>query len=146
MQQAKILVAACGIQSPDKGSNPGSLHWECIVLATGPPRNALLCCYSKLSHVTRAPFLLVLHTRKLRLKNRLLQAGRWQESQVPHSCGCSPAAQAPTVKCELDFALEAVESRATGKPGFLKAGVTSGQGILSGWGTCWGRQCLGRGH
>lgn len=55
--------------------------------------------------MTRAPFLLVLHTRKLRLKNKLLQAGRWQ-SQVPHSCGCSP------VRYEVDFALEVVESRA----------------------------------
>ena len=61
--------------------------------------------------MTRAPFLPVLHTRKLRLKNRLLQAGRWQ-SQVPHSCGCSPAAQVPTVRLEVDFALAAVESRA----------------------------------
>ena len=31
------LVVACGIQFPDKGSNPGPLNWECGVLATGPP-------------------------------------------------------------------------------------------------------------
>ena len=32
------LVAAFGIQLPDQGSNPGPLHWERRVLATGPPR------------------------------------------------------------------------------------------------------------
>ena len=32
-----ILVAVCGIQFPDQGSNPGPLHWEHRVLATGPP-------------------------------------------------------------------------------------------------------------
>ena len=32
-----ILVAACGIEFPDQGSNPGPLHWECKVLATGLP-------------------------------------------------------------------------------------------------------------
>ena len=26
-----------GILFPDQGSNPGSLHWECEVIATGPP-------------------------------------------------------------------------------------------------------------
>ena len=31
------LVAACGIWFPDQGSNLGPLHWECRVLATGPP-------------------------------------------------------------------------------------------------------------
>ena len=31
----QILVAACGI--PRQGSNPGPLHWELRVLATGPP-------------------------------------------------------------------------------------------------------------
>ena len=33
----QILVAACGIQFPDQGSNPDPLHWEQGVLATGPP-------------------------------------------------------------------------------------------------------------
>ena len=28
---------ACGIKFPDQGSNPGPLHWEHAVLATGPP-------------------------------------------------------------------------------------------------------------
>ena len=32
-----LLVVACGIQFPDQGWNPGSLHWEREVLATGPP-------------------------------------------------------------------------------------------------------------
>ena len=36
-----LLVAACGTWFPDQGSNPGPLHWECGVLATGPPRKAL---------------------------------------------------------------------------------------------------------
>ena len=26
-----------GLLFPDQGSNPGSLHWECEVIATGPP-------------------------------------------------------------------------------------------------------------
>ena len=33
----ELLVAACGIELPDQGSNPGPLHWERGVLATGPP-------------------------------------------------------------------------------------------------------------
>ena len=33
----RILVAACGIQFPKQGSNPGSLLWEHRVLATGLP-------------------------------------------------------------------------------------------------------------
>ena len=31
------LVAACGIWLPDQGSNPGALHWEHGVSATGRP-------------------------------------------------------------------------------------------------------------
>ena len=30
-------AASCGIQLPDQGLNPGPRHWECGVLATGPP-------------------------------------------------------------------------------------------------------------
>ena len=33
----KLLAVACGIQFSDQGSNPGPLHWECRVLAAGPP-------------------------------------------------------------------------------------------------------------
>ena len=33
----KLLVTADGVQFPDQGSNPGLLHWERGVLATGPP-------------------------------------------------------------------------------------------------------------
>ena len=33
----KRLVVACGIRFPGQGSNPGPLHWECRVLAIGPP-------------------------------------------------------------------------------------------------------------
>ena len=32
-----LLVVTCGILFPDQGSNPDPLHWECRVLATGPP-------------------------------------------------------------------------------------------------------------
>ena len=32
-----VLVAACGIWSPDQGSNLGLLHWKCKVLVPGPP-------------------------------------------------------------------------------------------------------------
>ena len=35
-----LLVAACGIQFPVQGSNPGTLHWEHEVLATGPPKKS----------------------------------------------------------------------------------------------------------
>ena len=37
--ECKLLVAECGILFPDKGSNPGPLHWENGVLATGPQRS-----------------------------------------------------------------------------------------------------------
>ena len=36
VESCKPLVAACGIQFPDQGSNPGLLCWESNVLATGP--------------------------------------------------------------------------------------------------------------
>ena len=36
----EVLVAACGIQFPDQGWNPGPLHWEHGVLATGPPEKS----------------------------------------------------------------------------------------------------------
>ena len=55
-----LLVAACGIQFSNQGSNLGPLHWERGVLTTGPPRKSLnvlfgfvflaasgLCCGSK---------------------------------------------------------------------------------------------------
>ena len=38
---AGSIVAACTIQFPDQGSNPGPLHWECRVLPTGPPGKSL---------------------------------------------------------------------------------------------------------
>ena len=38
----ELLVAACGIQFPDQRLNPGRLHWELRVSATGPPRKSLL--------------------------------------------------------------------------------------------------------
>ena len=37
----QVLAAACGIQLPDQGLNPGPLHWERGVLTTGPPRKSL---------------------------------------------------------------------------------------------------------
>ena len=36
-----LLDAACGIQFPDQGSNPGPRHWQHGVLATGPPGKSL---------------------------------------------------------------------------------------------------------
>ena len=37
------LVVACGIYFPGQESNPGCLHWEGEVLATGPWRKAFSC-------------------------------------------------------------------------------------------------------
>ena len=39
------LVAACGIQFPNQGSNLGALHWERGVFATGPPGKSLLLLF-----------------------------------------------------------------------------------------------------
>ena len=44
----KLLVAACGISFPHQGSNPGPLHWECRVLATGSPGKSLPCYFQSL--------------------------------------------------------------------------------------------------
>ena len=41
LQQEGSLVAACRIQFPDQGMNPGPLHWENRVLTTGPPGKSL---------------------------------------------------------------------------------------------------------
>ena len=35
VEACELLVAACGIKFPDQGLNPGPLHWERRVLATG---------------------------------------------------------------------------------------------------------------
>ena len=47
LRYMRSLVAAWGIQFPDQGSNPGHLHWEHRLLATGPPgkspHKGLLC-------------------------------------------------------------------------------------------------------
>ena len=43
----KLLVAACGIQFPNQGLNLGPLHWECGVLAPGPPGKPLFCNFKK---------------------------------------------------------------------------------------------------
>ena len=37
----KLLVEAYGILLPDQGYNPGPLHWEHEVLATGTPAKSL---------------------------------------------------------------------------------------------------------
>ena len=36
----KLSVAACGTQFPDQGVDLGPLHWECGVIAIGPPENS----------------------------------------------------------------------------------------------------------
>ena len=38
----ELLVAACGIQFPNQGSNLSPLHWELGVLDPGPPGKALI--------------------------------------------------------------------------------------------------------
>ena len=47
------LVAACGIQFPAQGSNTGPLHWECRVLATGPPGKSLVCVCVFVFNITK---------------------------------------------------------------------------------------------
>ena len=50
-----FLVAACGISFPDRGLNPGFLHWEWRVLASGPPGKSpgfiLMQCFVITWHV-----------------------------------------------------------------------------------------------
>ena len=43
----QLLVAACGIQFPDQGTNPGPLHWESRVLATEPSQKSLSISYPR---------------------------------------------------------------------------------------------------
>ena len=47
------LWCACGIQFPDQGSNPGSLHWEHGVLPTGPPGKSLFVYFLMMVILTR---------------------------------------------------------------------------------------------
>ena len=37
----RVLVVTCRIKFPDQGRNPGLLHWEHRLLATGPPEKSL---------------------------------------------------------------------------------------------------------
>ena len=39
----QVVVAACGIEFPDKGSDVDPLPWELGVLATGPPEKCQEC-------------------------------------------------------------------------------------------------------
>ena len=41
MVACELLVVACGIQFPHWGLNPGPLHWEHRVSATGPAEKSL---------------------------------------------------------------------------------------------------------
>ena len=43
----RLLVMACGVQFPDQGWNPGSVHWERRVLATGTQGKSLLFVFKK---------------------------------------------------------------------------------------------------
>ena len=45
------LVVICGIWFPEQGSNPGPLHWECGVLAMGPPGKSLKLKFSWTFHI-----------------------------------------------------------------------------------------------
>ena len=39
IEACELLVVTCGVLFSDQGSNPGLLHWEHGVLATGPSEN-----------------------------------------------------------------------------------------------------------
>ena len=56
LQALRALVAACGVQLPDQGSNPGPLHRERGDIATGPPGRpcSLVLMNSKLSDAVSA--------------------------------------------------------------------------------------------
>ena len=43
----ELFAVACGIQFPDQQLNPGLLHWECGVLATGPVWKSWFAVFSK---------------------------------------------------------------------------------------------------
>ena len=36
-----VLVVACGVELADQGWNLSPVHWECRVLATGPPGKSM---------------------------------------------------------------------------------------------------------
>ena len=44
----ELLVVACGIYFPNQRLNPGPLHWEQRVLATGPPTQPLYPLFKNL--------------------------------------------------------------------------------------------------
>ena len=75
----ELLVAACGIQFPNQGSNPGLLHWELEVLATGPPQESL-------NHTLSNGILHYLNFMSIKAKNQLRALkGKCRESgpQLP---------------------------------------------------------------
>ena len=71
-----VLVEACRTQLPKQGSNPASLHWECRVLAIGPP-GKFLCSWSELH--------LVLLARSTPSRRTIFRA---QLQRVGNSCKC----------------------------------------------------------
>ena len=94
------LVAACGIEFPDWGSNRGPLHWQRGVLATGPPGNSLQwvlvdCCpcmylHSLISHVFTVTYILT-HSPEFTLTLGYIASGsvlcQNQKLQFAQPCG-----------------------------------------------------------
>ena len=57
VRDSQLRVPSCGVWdlAPLPGTEPGPLHWECGVLATGPPGKSLKC-FSMSLHLLQAPF------------------------------------------------------------------------------------------
>ena len=76
-----ILVAACGIQFPDQEWNPGPLHWEHGVLATGPPEKSRAVLFNSWAY-EYLPGWLLLHRVKDKGSSRG-GVGSWSDCARP---------------------------------------------------------------
>ena len=92
-----VLVVACEIQLPDQGSNPGALHWDHGVLATGTSEVPRLQVLVQLSRTYFCLPQLPLGSTPLRGQSLVSHPARFSSSHFafplqafPGSCSSAP--------------------------------------------------------
>ena len=85
----QVLVGACGIQFPDQGMNPGSLHWECRVLVIRPPgKSQVLSNFWMVNILNQLCNIMILHRSYIKIVLKLRKyhfaALEIYNTQTPH--------------------------------------------------------------
>ena len=115
---ARSLLVACGIWSPNQGSNPGPLHWEHGVLVTGLPGKPVEPVFYnyKWNIILNHP---VVHLSTLYNAVIVLES----------SPSCSPSLCNPTVKNRPE--MQETRVRSLGREDALEKGMATHSSILA---------------